>query len=517
MLMEPKALEKLKNKAKEKVEERRSPVSKDQSTVPIAEAMRDYWRRDMLTFSIPAHNGGRGPAPEFTKWLGAEAARMDLPMSHGLDTRDRAWKVQSTAQELFADAVGSKQTLFSTNGSSMSVHVALMSVVGPGEQIVMARNGHKSSFAGLILSGAHPVYVEPYYDEDLQIALGPLPDEFERELEMHPKAKAGLVFTPSYYGTSADVSALAEACHKRDLPLVTDDAWGLDYALSGHPDLPEGALAQGSDLAIGSVHKTLTGLSQTSVLSVGSERINTKRLQLCFELEESTSASPLLLSSIDGARAQFVREGEQLLDRAVRSARLMRERIASEVPELTVVDSQELASLPGVTAADPTHVMIETASIGLSGYTADDWLRDERQVDVELVDHRRIMPLITFAHGEEEVDRFVHALRDLVDGHADAEDNVPQLPSAPEIRTEQALSPREAFFGQTEDVKPSEAAGRATADWVTPYPPGIPAVAAGEVYTDTAIEYLEEVVAAGGFVEGTADPALSKPLVVASR
>src|SRR5205085_9620218 len=150
-------------------------------------------------------------------------------------------------------------------------------------------------------------------------------------------------------------------------------------------------------LAIGSVHKTLTGLSQTSVLSVGSDRIEMERLQLCFELEESTSASPLLLSSIDGARAQFVRGGEQLLGRAVKSARLMRERIAAEVPELTVVDSERLAATPGVTAVDPTHVMIETASIGLSGYTADDWLRDERQVDVELVDHRPIMPLITFA------------------------------------------------------------------------------------------------------------------------
>src|SRR3954451_12926002 len=207
MLMEPKALEKLKNKAKEKVEERRSPVSKDQATVPIADAMRDYWRRDMLTFSIPAHNGARAPAPEFTKWLGADAARMDLPMSHGLDTRDRAWKVQSTAQELFADAVGSKQTLFSTNGSSMSVHVALMAVVGPGEEIVIARNGHKSTFAGLILSGARPVWVEPDYDTDLEIAVGPTVEEFERVLDTHPNAKAAMIFTPSYYGTTADVAA----------------------------------------------------------------------------------------------------------------------------------------------------------------------------------------------------------------------------------------------------------------------------------------------------------------------
>src|SRR3954454_16826324 len=189
------------NRIKGAVREQEGPAQRDQSATPIADAMRAFWERDMLTFSIPAHNGGRGPAPEFTRWAGADAARFDLRMSHGVDTRDRAWKVQSTAQELFADAVGAKQTLFSTSGSSMSLRVALMTVVGPGEQIVMARNGHKSSFAGLILSGAEPVYVEPYYDDDLQIALGPLPDEFERELEMHPKAKAGLVFTPSYYGT----------------------------------------------------------------------------------------------------------------------------------------------------------------------------------------------------------------------------------------------------------------------------------------------------------------------------
>ena len=96
--------------------------------------------------------------------------------------------------------------------------------------------------------------------------------------------------------------------------------------MSGHPDLPDGALAHGADLTIGSVHKTLSALTQTSVLSVGSDRIDTERLQLCFELEESTSVSSLLVSSIDGARRQFVRDGEHLLDRAVQSAKLLRER-----------------------------------------------------------------------------------------------------------------------------------------------------------------------------------------------
>src|SRR4051812_12945033 len=503
------------NQVKDALAKREGPVKKDQSTVPLADAMREYWDRDILTFSIPAHNGGRGPTPEFTKWLGMDVARCDLPTSHGIDTRNRAWQVQKTAQQLFADAVGAKETLFSTNGSSMSVHVAIMTVVGPGETLVMARNGHKSAFAGLVVSGARPVYVEPDYDEELELAHGVRAEDFAAALEAHPEAKAGLVFTPTYYGPTADVKALADLCHARDIPLVTDDAWGLDYSLPGHTELPAAALDQGADLAIGSVHKTLSGLTQTSVLSVGSDRIDMERLQLCFELEESTSSSAVLLSSIDGARRQFVREGRSMLDRALASAQLMRERIAREVPEVRVVTTEELEARPGVIGTDPTHVLIETAPIGLTGYQANDWMRDERQVEVELVDHRRIMALVSFSHGEAEVDRFVRALRDLVDAEGGKSDDVPTFPSRPQIRAEQAMTPREAFFATAESVKPKEAAGRVSAELITPYPPGIPAVAPGEVYTEEAVSYLEEFFGAGGFVEGASDPSLGALRVVA--
>ncbi|MEN3281088.1 MAG: arginine decarboxylase [Solirubrobacteraceae bacterium] len=505
------------NRIKAAGREQQGPAQRDQSATPIADAMRAFWERDMLTFSIPAHNGGRGPAPEFTRWAGADAARFDLPMSHGVDTRDRAWKVQSTAQELFAEAVGAKQTLFSTSGSSMSVRVAIMTVAGPGETLIMARNGHKSSFAGLILSGARPVYLDPWFDEELELAHSLLPADLGAALDVHPDARAALVFTPTYYGASADVRGLAEACHAHDVPLVTDDAWGLDYKLGGHPELPEGALSQGSDLAIGSVHKTLTGLSQTSVISVGSDRIDADRLQLCFELEETTSASALLSSSIDGARHQFVRDGHALLDRAVRSAWLLRERLAAEIPELEVVDVETIRRRPSVKSVDPTHVLIETASIGLTGYQADDWLREERSIDVELVDHRRIMPLITFAHGEAEIDRLVRALRDLVDERGDpgADTPVSPLPRGRELRTTQAMLPRDAFFAESESVRAKEAVGRVSAELVTPYPPGIPAVAPGEVYTDEILAYLEEIVANGAFVEGAGDQSLAKLRVVA--
>jgi arginine decarboxylase len=153
----------------------------------------------------------------------------------------------------------------------------------------------------------------------------------------------------------------------------------------------------------------------------------------------------------------------------------------------------------------------------MTGYRALDWLRFERHIDVELVDHRRILPLITFAHGEAEIDRFVRALRDLVDAHRGEDaDDLPRYPSRPQIRSEAPMLPRDAFFARTEVVKFDQAIGRISAELVTPYPPGIPAVAPGEVYTEENIAYLQAFVEIGGFVEGAADPSLQQLRVVAA-
>src|SRR3977135_3392220 len=109
--MDRRTVKKTVNRAKATLRRLEGPARKDQEAAPIADAMRDYWARDMLSFSIPAHSGGRGPAPEVTEWAGDGVVRFDLPMSHGVDTRDRAWGIQSTAQQLFAEALGAKQTL----------------------------------------------------------------------------------------------------------------------------------------------------------------------------------------------------------------------------------------------------------------------------------------------------------------------------------------------------------------------------------------------------------------------
>src|SRR3954466_4298544 len=179
------------NQRKAEAEAEGGPVREDPTTSPIGDAIEGFHVRGDLAFGIPAHRSGAGDVrPDAAEWAGEQAFRADVGMNNGVDNRHQSWQVEPTAMERFAGFVGADQTLFSTNGSSENVHVAMMTAVKPGETIVMARNGHKSAFAALVLSGARPVYVDPVYDSRWQVAHGVDPAQLERVLDAHPEAKA---------------------------------------------------------------------------------------------------------------------------------------------------------------------------------------------------------------------------------------------------------------------------------------------------------------------------------------
>jgi arginine decarboxylase len=503
------------NIGKARAEADQGPARHEQEATPIGDAIEAFHERDDLSFGIPAHRSGRGGGtPLATRWTGAEAFRADVGMNKGVDTRHQSWKVEPTAMALFAEAVGADQTMFSTNGSTENVHVAMMAAVRPGESLVMARNGHKSAFSGLVLSGAMPIYVDPDHDPRWQVAHGVDPAKLDQALRDHPEAVAAMVFTPTYYGVSADVAGLADAAHAHGVPLLTDDAWGLDYSFSER--LPPSALQSGADLTIGSVHKSLNGLCQTSVISRKGDRIDPDRLSLVFELSQSTSASPLLLSSIDAARHDFAHHGEELLGKALDLALDIRGHLTG-ISGIAIMGDQVLDS-PGAAYFDPTHISIDVLGLGLTGFQAADWIQHHHGLHLELADQRRVMALITFADTRATATRLIDAITDLASTHAGRQAIQPMAAADLDaLRMDTVVLPRDAFLGRTEMVPWREAAGRVAAEMICPYPPGIPVVAPGELLTGDVVDYLQQQVAAGAMVEGAADETLAELRVSATR
>jgi lysine decarboxylase len=478
----------------------------DHTRAPVLEALRRYHERGELAFTPPGHKQARGADPEARALLGDAVYYSDVLASGGLDDRRLSGEVLVRAEEMMADAVHAEHTFFTTCGSSLSVKAAMLAVAGPHEQIVVGRDAHKSVVAGLILAGIEPVWVDPQWDESQRFAHAPSPAAFADAFDRNPGARGALVTSPTPYGGCADLTAIAEVCHARGVPLVVDEAWGAH--LPFHPDLPSWAMDAGADVCVTSIHKMGSGLEQGSVFHLRGSLIDPTTLKSRADLFGTTSPSVLIFAGLDAWRRQMALRGKDLLDDALHLAWQVRSAIG-EIPGLRVLGRDDLVG-PGLSVDhDPLPVTIDVSGLGTSGYRAADWLRAEHHIDMHLADHRRISAQLTFADSPDTTRPLLDALRDLV-AHADALSAVPpvEVPTGAGMRLEQACLPRDAYFGPKEAVPLEQAVGRISAEMITPYPPGIPAVLPGERLTEPVLRYLRTGLEAGMNLPDADDPQL---------
>lgn len=484
----------------------------DQRRAPVLEALADYQRQDRYGFSPPGHRRGRGADESVLDALGADLFRADVLARGGLDDWEARGEFLTDAEQLMAEAVGASSAFFSTCGSSLSVRAAMMAVAGGADGgLLLPRDSHKSVVGGLIFSGIRPRWIVPRWDAERHLCHPPSPERVAGAWEENPDAAGALVVSPSPYGTCADLAAIAEICHDRGKPLIVDEAWGAH--LPFHEDLPTWAMDAGADVCVVSVHKMGAGFEQGSVYHIQGDLIDRERLTACADLLMTTSPSVPIYAALDGWRRQMVHHGHELLDGALELAGDVRGRI-DEISDIEVLE-HVLLGTEASHDLDRLQVLIDVAGTATSGYQARDWLREQRCLDVGLADHRRILVTMSFADDAGTADRLLDALH----GWRDAATSFQRpadirLPSPQELQLETVQLPRDAFFGPTEMVAASRAAGRIAAEQLTPYPPGVPAVVPGERLDAAVIEYLRSGLAAGMALPDAADPSLEQIRVV---
>ncbi|WP_326808286.1 ornithine decarboxylase [Streptomyces sp. NBC_01775] len=467
----------------------------DHDAAPVLEALARYQKAGELPFTPPGHKQARGADPRVRQVLGDAVFHGDVLASGGLDDRRTRGGVLQRAEHLMADAVHAEHTFFSTCGSSLSVKSAMLAVAGPHEKLLVGRDAHKAVVSGLVLSGIRPVWVEPQWDDERKLAHAPSAASFEAAFAEHPDARGALVTSPTPYGTCADLSGIAEVCHRRGRPVIVDEAWGAH--LPFHPDLPTWAMDAGADVCVTSIHKMGSGLEQGSVFHLQGPHIDPAVLAQRADLLGTTSPSVLLYAGMDGWRRQMALHGRELLGHALELAAEVRERL--EAVEGVHVNGREDFTGEGRAAdLDPLPIVMDLSQLPVTGYQAADWMREHHHIDVHISDHRRINTQLTHADDQETAGVLIDAVRELAArAHEFPKAPTISLPASSALRMEQACLPRDAYFGGVEDVPASEATGRIAAEMITPYPPGIPVVLPGERLTDTVVRYLRSGVEAG--------------------
>jgi arginine/lysine/ornithine decarboxylase len=477
----------------------------DHSDAPILNALHEHQRLDRYGFTPPGHRQGRGIDPRVREVMGLQPFRDDVLASSGLDDRRSSGGYLQRAETLMADAVGAEHAFFSTCGSSLSVKAAMLAVAGHEGHLIIGRDVHKSVTAGMILSGLQPCWVRPRWDPRLHIAHPPSPEHVAEAWDRYPHAAGALIVSPTPYGTCADIEAIAEICHDRGRPLIVDEAWGAHLPFCDQ--LPTWAMDAGADVCVVSVHKMGCGFEQGSVFHVQGDRIDLAHLSACADLLMTTSPNVLLYAAIDGWRRQMVERGAELLGAALERAAELRREIDG-LRGFHVLED-ELVREAASHDLDRLQIFIDVSELQLSGYQAADWLREHHRLDMGLSDHARILATVSLADDASTTQRLLDALRALANAAGDLPHPATiQIPDPPDLELETVNRPRDAFFGEFEDVKAEDAAGRIAAEQITPYPPGIPVVLPGERLTQPVLDYLLSGLEAGMALPDPADPGL---------
>ncbi len=488
----------------------------DQTPTPLLDTLKTCAQRPHAPFYAPGHKQGKGISQQLSTWLGLEIFQADLPELPDLDNLFAPESVIKEAQKLAAAAFGAEDTYFLINGSTCGIIAAILATCDTGSKIILPRNSHQSAIAGLILSGAIPIFINPEYDSSNDLAHSITPAALAETLKNHPDAKAVMMVYPTYHGVCGDINAIAKLVHQYHIPLLVDEAHGPHFHF--HPHLPPSALSADADLTVQSTHKVLGAMTQASMLHIQGNRINTERLKKALQLVQSTSPNYLLLASLDAARQQMALYGNQLMTNTLALAKAARDKI-SQIPGLSVL---ETTNTPGFFTLDSTRLTVRVSELGLSGFEVDKIFHQQLGVTAELPTLQHLTFIISLGNREADIQQLIKAFTKISQEYSlpqvrgkirETERFYSPLPT-PHSPLPTPSSPRQAFFAPTETLPIDQTPGKISAEIVCPYPPGIPALMPGEQINQATIEYLQNILNLGGNITGCSDTSLKTLKVV---
>lgn len=477
----------------------------DQARAPLAEALQNYKKSRVVSFDVPGHKQGKGNK-SLVEYFGEACVSIDVNSMKPLDNLIHPVSVIKQAEDLAAQAFGAGHAFLMVGGTSSSVQTMVMTTCKDGDKIIMPRNVHRSAINALILSGAVPVYVDPGTDQKLGIPLGMSITAVKEAIHNNPDAKAILVNNPTYYGVCGDLRQIVKLAHAAGMLVLADEAHGTHLYFG--KDLPVPAMAAGADMAAVSMHKTGGSFTQSSLLLV-SPSFDPGEVRRTINLTQTTSASYLLMASLDLSRRNLALNGVDIFNKVVNLAEYARHEVNAIGGYYAF--NRELCNGDNFYAFDPTKLSIHTRSIGLAGIEVYDLLRDEYNIQIEFGDLGNMLAILSVGDRAMEIERLIAALAEIKRLYA--RDPIGMLENE-YVEPVVVTTPRTAFYAPKHSLPLANSLGHISGEFVMCYPPGIPILAPGEKITAAALDYICYAKEHGANMTGTVDLAVNNILVL---
>ncbi|MDN5351211.1 MAG: arginine decarboxylase [Clostridiales bacterium] len=453
----------------------------------LFEALEKIKKEALISFHMPGHKNGRLIGEAL-----ANPLAIDITEIPGADHLHEAHDCIAETEQSIAEFYGAAQSKLLVGGSTAGILSMILGTTRRGEVLLLNRNAHLSAYNAVQLGELEPVYLLPKLERRLGIPLGFDLETFKRLIEAHPEAKACLLTYPTYEGVCYSIREMIEICHDKGIVVLVDEAHGAHLKLNDAG--PSSALDLGADVVVQSFHKTLPAMTQVACLHIGKKNILSERQlnALIWHLRALQSSSPsyVLMASADLMLSVIERDGVQKTKEMVENIRWFYD----ETAELKTLGFRRFAD------GDPGKLLLE---ISREYYERGDWdgfrvssiLREKYGIQSEYETERMCLFMAGLANEKKDFETLASALIEMDKKILSVEkarragvlEGENLSPTYELVLPQRVLSAAEAAAAPFEAVPSADCVGRIAAEYVIPYPPGIPVLVPGERIPDTLI------------------------------
>lgn len=428
---------------------------------PIFDFIKSYAESDAVRLHMPGHKG-----------VGAAEAH-DITEIEGADLLYHADGIIRKSEENAAVLFGSGQTLYSAEGSSLSIRAALYLAliyakeIGRRPLVFAGRNAHKAFLCGAALLDLEIKWL--CKDSGLGITACSLTAEDIEASFKEGELPAALYLTsPDYLGNISDIGAISAVCRRYGVLLIVDNAHG---AYLNFLDESRHPMFLGADICCDSAHKTLPVLTGGGYLHISADAPAVVHRMCCraMSLFASTSPSYLILESLDRANAYLAEGYREELSELCRRIDILKNRLREWGFDIV--------------GDEPTKLTVAPKSYGYTGEELSAFLM-KNSIVCEFADKDFCVMMFTPQISAEDIDRLANTLALLPKKAA-----ISELPPKAHL-PKAAMTPREAIFSPSEEIPLDMAAGRIFAEIAVTCPPAIPIVVCGELLDGDALAML---------------------------
>ncbi len=520
----------------------------------IMERLIEYTGSDAYPFHMPGHK--RQEIPDGMQRDFSDPYGIDITEIDGFDNLHHAEGILKDAMDEAAAVYGADRSWYLVNGSTCGILSAVFAVTENGGRILTARNCHKAVYHAIYLNRLRAEYLYPEEIVEFGINGGIRAEDVRKALEKdamrcagksgdmrgkRTKIQAVLITSPTYEGVVSDIRAIADVAHEYGIPLIVDEAHGahLEYADRCH-SFPKSALECGADIVIQSLHKTLPCFTQTAILHIKGDRVDQDRVARYLSMFQTSSPSYLFMAGIQRCIRYMDSTGRDGMIRYEERLKWFMEQMKG-LQVLEVLTRDICGKYRAVAGWDPSKIVVSTMRAkDFHGEELAEMLRKNYHLEMEMTAPEYVIAMTSVLDTDEGFERLTKALleideellkaeerrRKTVSETGDQKENTVRERAEKNCKASETLQSRilrpnetmsicEAMDANTGRTALQNTVGKVSAEFIYLYPPGIPIIAPGEVFTREIVEMIEAYKKAGLLVQGPADPASGMILTVA--